>query len=128
MKGLLDTHAFLWFTLDDSQLSPTAKRFIESTTNQIFVSPASIWEIAIKIRLGKYNLAYPFENFIEQQLNINSFQLLPILPNHITPLARLDLHHKDPFDRLLVCQALVESIPIISGDRAFDRYGVSRIW
>lgn len=128
MKALLDTHTFLWFTLDDSQLSLTAKRFIEKTGNQIFVSPASIWEIAIKIRLGKYTLAFPFEDFIEHQLNINSFHLLPILPSHIAPLARLDLHHKDPFDRLLGCQALVESIPIISGHKAFDRYGVSRLW
>ncbi|MFN0052691.1 MAG: type II toxin-antitoxin system VapC family toxin [Planctomycetales bacterium] len=128
MRALLDTHAFLWFILDDSQLSQVAQAQINDPIQEILVSPASYWEIAIKINLGKYALPQPYQTFMETHIAINDFTILPILPKHTALLTTLRLHHRDPFDRLLVAQALTESIPIISADTQFDPYGVQRIW
>jgi PIN domain nuclease of toxin-antitoxin system len=105
MRLLLDTHAFLWFILADP-----------------------VTGIAIKIRLGKYSLPQPFQAFVEFQIVTNDFQILHIEPRHTAPLANMPMHHKDPFDRLLIAQAMTESIPIVSGDAIFDAYGVVRIW
>jgi PIN domain nuclease of toxin-antitoxin system len=125
---LLDTHAFLWFILDDAQLVAPARAVIENPANDILVSPASYWEIAIKIGLGKYALPEPYETFIERQITTNDFEILHILTKHTGLLTTLPHHHKDPFDRLLVSQALVEGIPIVSADAALDPYGVNRLW
>jgi PIN domain nuclease of toxin-antitoxin system/uncharacterized protein (DUF433 family) len=108
VRLLLDTHAFLWFLLDDPQLSATARVAIEDPLNDIEVSPASYWEIAIKIRLGKYALPEPYQPFIEREIADNDFHILPIEPRHTALLTTMPLHHKDPFDRLLVAQASVE--------------------
>ena len=96
--------------------------------NEIEISPASYWEIAIKIKIGKYTLPEPYETFMERQISTNAFRILPILPKHTGLLTTLPLHHKDPFDRLLVAQALTEGIPIVSVDVALDPYGVTRLW
>jgi PIN domain nuclease of toxin-antitoxin system len=128
MRLLLDTHAFLWFVLADSQLSPLASELIADPQNDIQLSPASYWEIAIKIRIGKYSLPLPYDQFIESQILLNSFSILHIEPRHTSLLTTLPLHHKDPFDRLLVAQSLVEKIPVLSGDEAMDAYGVVRLW
>jgi PIN domain nuclease of toxin-antitoxin system len=128
MRLLLDTHTFLWFILDDPQLSATSKSLIEDPANEIEVSPASYWEIAIKIKLGKYALPQPYQQFIETQLVANDCQILPIEPRHTALLTTMQLHHKDPFDRLLVAQALTENIPIVSADVQLDSYGITRLW
>jgi PIN domain nuclease of toxin-antitoxin system len=127
MNLLLDTQALLWFVLDDSRLSATARESIVAA-EMVLVSPASLWEIAIKISLGKYALPIPFAAFWEQQLLINDFTLLPISVAHTARVADLPYHHRDPFDRLLIAQSLVEKIPVVSSDALFTDYGVERIW
>ena len=128
MRSLLDTHTFLWFVLDDPQLSSTARNLIEDPANEVDVSPASYWEIAIKIKLGKYTLPQPYQQFIETQFSANDFHILPIEPRHTALLTTMPFYHKDPFDRLLVAQALSEAVPIISVDSQLDAYGVQRLW
>jgi PIN domain nuclease of toxin-antitoxin system len=128
MTLLLDTHAFLWFCQDDPQLSATAKTLIEDPANRKLVSIASCWEIAIKAGLGKLTLGEPSGTYIPAALSRTGFDLLPISLAHATAVESLPMHHRDPFDRLLVAQALVEAVPIISADVAFDPYGVQRLW
>jgi PIN domain nuclease of toxin-antitoxin system len=128
VKFLLDTHALLWFLLNDSQLSGNAKSIISDSGNDILVSPASYWEIAIKISLGKYVLGQPFADFIEQELTENEFSILPITIKHAEAICDLPFHHRDPFDRLLIAQAMVENIPVLSNDTMFDKYSVKRLW
>lgn len=125
---LLDTHTFLWFILDDPQLSPKADQLISDPNNTIAISPVTYWEIAIKISIGKYSLPEPYEIFMDREISINDFKILPIQPKHTAVLIDLPFHHKDPFDRLLIAQASVEKIPIISNDQIFDQYPVQRIW
>jgi PIN domain nuclease of toxin-antitoxin system len=127
MRLLLDTHTFLWFVLDDPQLSATAKALIEDPANDILVSPASFWEIAIKVRLGKLDLFAPYDDFMHRGIQGNDFEILPTEPRHTSLLTTLPLHHKDPFDRLLVAQVLVEGIAIVSADAQLDAYGVLRL-
>lgn len=128
MKILLDTHALLWFALSDQQLSSTAVSLIMDPTNEKFVSPATYWEIAIKISMGKYSLAQPYEVFMSEAIDSNGFDYLHILPKHTAALAALPFHHKDPFDRLLVAQAKIEGLIIISNDTVLDKYGITRRW
>ena len=125
---LLDTQAWLWFYLADPQLSPTALAAILDPDNVKSVSPASFWEIAIKVSIGKYALKEPYDEFIQHAIFDNGFDVLPIEPRHTAALITLPFHHKDPFDRLMVAQALVEGIGIVSSDAILDRYGVRRIW
>jgi PIN domain nuclease of toxin-antitoxin system len=127
MKILLDTHAFLWFVNDDPQLSLAAKTLMESDVD-LLLSVASLWEISIKIGIGKLELPDLFDVFIPAQLQINEIEILPIELRHLAPLTSLPLHHRDPFDRLLIAQALVEELSIVSADKVFDRYEVSRAW
>jgi PIN domain nuclease of toxin-antitoxin system len=128
MNLLLDTHAFLWFIDDNPKLSPTARVLIADANNRIFLSVASLWEIAIKISLGKLRLAQPFEVLLPQQLSLNHIDLLDIAVEHTAVVATLPFHHRDPFDRLLIAQAKAEAIPIVGSDAAFDVYPVTRLW
>ena len=128
MNLLLDTQALLWFVLDDPRLSGKARDTLIATEGLVFVSPASLWEIAIKIRLGKSALPAPFSAFWEEQLRTNDLTLLPISISHTARVVDLPFRHRDPFDRLLIAQALVEGIPIVSSDDLFDYYSVERIW
>jgi PIN domain nuclease of toxin-antitoxin system len=125
---LLDTHAFLWFLLDDPQLAANARALIEDPANDVEISPASYWEIAIKNGLGKYALPEPYDVFMEREIADNDFRILHIEPRHTAILTTLPAHHKDPFDRLIIAQGIVEGIPVVSGDAAFDRYPVTRLW
>lgn len=127
MKLLLDTHAFLWFLLDDERLPTSAKTAIEQT-EILYLSPASHWEIAIKIALGKYVLPEPYSQFMERELASNSITILPIEISHTAQLTTLPFHHRDPFDRLIIAQALAEKLPVVSIDSQFDAYGVERVW
>jgi len=128
VRLLLDTHAFLWFVLDDPRLRATARALIVDPDNDIAVSPATCWEIAIKVSLGKYQLSEPHEAFMKREFANNRFRLLPIELRHTAALTTLPFHHRDPFDRLLVAQALVEEIPLLNADATLDAYGVTRLW
>lgn len=128
MKLLLDTHAFLWFILNDPLLSVSAAGLIADPNNEIEISPASYWEIAIKISIGKYSLGEPVADFFEREIAVNQFRILPIEPRHVAPLAMMPFHHRDPFDRLIIAQAMIEQIPVVSADAAFDKYSVTRLW
>ena len=128
MKILADTHAFLWFVTDALQLSAKAKTLLEAQDTERFFSIASVWEIAIKTSLGKLTLRKPLEEFLSEQLAANRFTLLNISAEHAFRVARLPLHHRDPFDRMLVAQSLVENLPLVSSDDALDAYGIKRLW
>jgi PIN domain nuclease of toxin-antitoxin system len=127
MKLLLDTHTFLWFINDSPQLSADAKNLLESEVD-LLLSVASLWEIAIKTSLGKLTLPDTYDKFIPQQLTLNEIEILPISVAHLALVATLPFHHRDPFDRLLIAQAIVEQISIVSIDIVFDSYTVNRIW
>lgn len=128
MRALLDTHAFLWYVLDDPRLSAAAAAAIGDERTTVLISPASFWEIAIKVSLGKYTLTVPFEQFWSRGIADNSFEILPIEVRHAAALTNLPFHHRDPFDRLLVAQALSEQIALISADPVLDAYDVTRHW
>jgi len=128
MRLLLDSQAFLWFVLNEPHLSATAQALIMDTANDILISPASYWEIAIKISLRKYVLNAPYELFMQQSIEGNGFEILPIEPKHTAALTTMPFHHRDPFDRLLIAQAMVEQISIVSADPAIDAYPITRLW
>jgi PIN domain nuclease of toxin-antitoxin system len=128
MRLLLDTHSFLWFVDGSPQLSAAARILIEDAVNDVFLSVASVWEIAIKIGAGKLDLGQPIERRIPEELRDNDIELLNITVDHTAVVAVLPLHHRDPFDRMLVAQAQAEQMPIISSDAALDAYGVTRLW
>ena len=128
MNLLLDTHAFLWFLDNDPKLSGTAKGLIEDPTNRKYVSVASCWEIAIKVGLKKLDLGEPATTFLPREIAANHFDLLGIELRHATFVETLPQHHRDPFDRLLIAQSMLEAIPVVGIDVAFDMYGVMRLW
>lgn len=128
MKLLLDTHTFLWFVLGDERLSAKARAAIENPSNEKLLSPASYWEVAIKISLGKYTLSQSYVEFMEKGINENGFGILSIEPKHTAVLTTLSFHHRDPFDRLIIAQAIVEEANIVSSDTVFDRYPITRLW
>ena len=128
MRFLLDTHTFIWFVTDSPRLSDRVKQSIEDDYNEKLLSRASIWEMAIKHSMGKIDFGVPFPQFIDRQIRLNSIDLLHIEISHLNVVSTLPLHHRDPFDRLLISQALVENIPILSVDKAFDAYPIQRIW
>jgi len=111
-----------------SQLSPIADAAISDPQHEVLVSPASYWELAIKVSIGKYPLKVPFETFITHAIDGNQFQILPIDPKHVAEICSLPHHHRDPFDRLIIAQAIVEQIEVVSSDKAFDAYPVKRLW
>lgn len=128
MKFLLDTHTFLWFIDDGAALSSTAKSLIEAPGNTPYLSMASLWEIAIKVSIGKLTIPSPFQAFIMQQISENRIELLDIKPDHIGIVGILPFHHRDPFDRLIIAQAMSEKLPIISKDENFKAYGLTLYW
>jgi PIN domain nuclease of toxin-antitoxin system len=125
---LLDTHALLWFALDDTRLSARAKSAMMDRSNDLLVSPATLWEVAIKVSLGKYQREEEFVPFFSRVLTGYNMTLLPLTVEHAATVTRLPFHHRDPFDRMLVAQASSEEVPIISADRLLDVYSVKRIW
>jgi PIN domain nuclease of toxin-antitoxin system len=127
MKLLLDTHSFLWFVNDLPQLSEYLKELIENTNNDIYLSIVSLWEMSIKYNLGKLTLDPNYEEFVEREISISNINLLNINLEHLKINATLPFHHKDPFDRLIIAQSIVEDLPIITMDSAFDRYSVTLI-
>lgn len=128
MKLLLDTHAFLWILADDKHLSPKARRRLDDPRNEVFLSIASVWEMAIKIGLGKLRLDDALEVLVDRGARDNRIALLPITKLHALAVAALPDHHRDPIDRLLIAQANAEDMVLIARDSAFDDYAVRRIW
>lgn len=128
MRLLLDTHAFLWFILNDAKLSLPALDAIREPQNQVLLSPASYWELAIKVGLGKYQIPDSLESFVESQLQKNQIDIVHIVPKHAGIVAELPNHHRDPFDRMLAAQAMAETLKVVSADAVFDAYGVVRLW
>jgi len=126
MRQLLDTHTLIWFVMGDSRISVSVRSQIENNDN--LLSVASVWEMAIKHSIGKLNFGMAFAEFIEQQIIINGIELLPITIDHIAVVSTLPLHHRDPFDRLLIAQAITENIPMLSADKIFDAYPIRRLW
>ncbi len=125
MKLLLDSHTFIWSYSERHKLSPAATTEILSVSNQLFLSLVSIWEIQIKIQAGKFTFNRPFVDVIAQQQEVNGLSLLPINLSHVIELENMPLYHKDPFDRLLIAQAIVEDMTIVSSDEDFAQYQVS---
>lgn len=128
MKLLLDTHSLIWFFSGHSNLSDTARQLMEDVSYQKLISLASVWEMGIKQSKGKLTLSKPLEDYITEKTKLEDFELLPIQLNHIALITTLSFHHNDPFDRLLIAQAITETIPILSRDIAFDAYQVKCIW
>jgi len=128
MRMLLDTHAFLWFVTSDPLLSAAALALLVDPGNEVFLSPASYWEVAIKVSLGKYPMTVPFDQFFTQGIDGNDISILPLEIRHAAVLSSLPMHHKDPFDRMIIAQALVEQVPVVSIDEALDAYGITRLW
>ncbi len=127
MKLLIDTHTFIWFINESPQLSADVKNLLESNV-ELLLSIASLWEIAIKVSIGKLTLPDTYDKFIPQQVQLNDIEILPISMAHLAVVTNLPFHHRDPFDRILIVQAMVEKVSIVSTDGIFDSYGISRIW
>ncbi len=128
MNLLLDSHAFLWWRLDDKRLPERAKAAIADPERRAFLSVATIWELAIKVGLGKLPSAAPSIAELARDDPVSEFELLPIQPRHAVGAGMLEIPHRDPFDRLLIYQARSESLILVSNEKLFDNFGVERIW
>ena len=128
MKILLDTHTFLWWITDDQKLSGRAREIISDGSNELFLSAATGWEMAIKAQIGRLKLPGEPIRFILEQMRINAIQSLPIQMNHALHVSTLPQHHRDPFDRLLIAQAQLEGLPVLSSDHQLANYQVEVIW
>jgi PIN domain nuclease of toxin-antitoxin system len=127
MKAILDTHAFLWAIVDDKKLSRRARQAYTGS-NDLFLSIASVWEILIKTQAGKLPLPEPAGPYLVKKLVQNQIELLPVTLDHVLGIESLPMHHRDPFDRLLIAQSIKEKWPIITVDPWFTRYKVEVIW
>jgi PIN domain nuclease of toxin-antitoxin system len=128
MKLILDTHSFIYFIEGNPRLSARARALIEDINNDKFISKASLWEMAIKVSIGKLTLADRFDKLIPQQIALNGFELLNIEMEHVFVVSDLPFHHRDPFDRLLIAQSMSEQFPIVGNDSKSDDYQVQRLW
>lgn len=128
MRVLLDTHAFLWWITEDRRLSARAREVMADGGNDLLLSAASGWEIAFKASLGRVSLPIPIDRFLSEQLQRNGIGTLPIEMSHALRVHALPLLHRDPFDRLLVAQALLEKLRILTSDRRVAQYNVETLW
>jgi PIN domain nuclease of toxin-antitoxin system len=128
LRVLLDTHTFLWLVTDDPKLSERARSIFLDSGNELLCSAVVGFEISVKFSLGKLVLAEPPREFMENRMRKNAFKPLPVTLAHTYRLAHLPFHHRDPFDRLLVAQALEEDVPLLSVDEILSDYGITRIW
>ena len=128
MRYLLDTHTLLWFIAEDEELSDRAHQLILDSNSEIFLSIASLWEISIKVNIGKLALDTSFNQLFPDELDSHGIEILDITIDSLIRLTTLPLHHRDPFDRLIIAQALVENLPIIGVDGNFDTYSINREW
>ena len=128
MKLLLDTHVLVWSLIEPSRVPERAARLITDESNEVYWSAASSWELAIKSALGRIRFAEPVARLIPRVLLEQSIRSLPVEQSHALAVADLDLHHRDPFDRLLVAQCKLEKLALVSGDARLDAYGIERRW
>ncbi len=129
MNCLLDTSTFLWYVSAQTELSPQARSIIGDSRNSVYLSFVSIWELSIKYRIGKLELAADsLSDWLDSHRETNSFRLLEIKVTHLLQYADLPLVHRDPFDGLLIAQSQVENIPVITSDSTFDQYAIQRVW
>jgi len=128
VRCLLDTYTFLWAVNDSPQLSDTARSLIEHNADDLFLSVASLWEIAIKLSLGKLRIKLPFRELATQKTAQHGVNLLDITPRHLEGVTTLPFHHRDPFDRLIVAQCLAEGLTLLSRDSVLDSYSIERRW
>jgi len=128
VRLLLDTHALLWWITDSVQLSAAARQSIAAGSNQLFWSAASSWEVGIKFALSRLALPAPPEDYLPYHLELNAIERLPISERHAYRAAALPQHHADPFDRILVAQAQVEGLRLVTGDPLLSRYEIKIVW
>ena len=128
MRVLVDTHVFLWWVEGDRALPAKARATLADQENECLISMASAWELAIKAGLGKLKLTLPVERYVVEHIAANGFRMLDIRMTHVGRVETLESHHGDPFDRLIIAQALEEELPVITADPVFRKYGVKRIW
>ncbi len=128
MKLLLDTHAFIYYVDRPDELPPAARAALEDTSNDLLLSLVSPWEMQIKVALGKLQLGKPVVELVRAELDRGAIRLLPIAIEHIDALSRLPDHHRDPFDRLLVAQAIHGGLRLVSSDSAIAKYAVPMLW
>jgi PIN domain nuclease of toxin-antitoxin system len=128
MRLLLDTHAFIWWIEDDARLSSAARVVLQDRANGVFVSIASIWEIAIKVGVGRLRMPTDLRAFLADQVARTGFSVLPIAFDHVVAVHALPQHHRDPFDRLLIAQCRQEDLSLVSRDGKFARYNVELVW
>jgi PIN domain nuclease of toxin-antitoxin system len=128
MKLLLDTHAFIWWDSEPAKLSPQALALCQDRQNALMLSVVSVWEMQIKLQLGKLRLTLPLKEIIETQRQTNGIEILPVTLAHVLALENLPAHHKDPFDRLLVAQAMVEEAVLVNLDPNIAKYAVQVVW
>ena len=128
MRHLIDSQSLIWYVDQDHLLGAAAHAAITNPANDLLLSAATVWEIAIKVGLGKLTLSLPFRQWMNQAIADLGLRLLPITVEYADVQAGLPRHHGDPFDRLLVAQAMVENVPVISADPRLDAYGITRVW
>lgn len=128
MRILLDTHTLIWALDDPTQLSGAATTALQDPANDLLLSAATVWELAIKIGQKKLTLSLPYRDWMTKAIADLTLTLLPVTVDYADRQANLPFHHKDPFDRLIIAQALVETVPVVCADAIFDAYGVSRVW
>jgi len=128
MRLLLDAHTLIWAVDDPAKLGPDATTALQEPSNDLLLSAGTIWEISIKVGLGKLSLSLPFRQWMEQAIHDLGASVLPITVEYAAVQSGLPAHHGDPFDRLLAAQAQVETVPLVSTDAVFDQYGINRVW
>ncbi len=128
MNLLLDTHAFIWWLTDQSHLSARSLQALMNNDNTVTLSVASIWEMTIKLKIGKLSVVGDLKDIVQQQVQVNRIQLLAISSVHALKTLDLPLHHRDPFDRMLIAQALSEEMTLITTDASMTAYGVNVLW
>jgi PIN domain nuclease of toxin-antitoxin system len=128
MKLLLDTHAFIWWASNSVKLPPNVRAHCVDVANTLLLSVVGVWEMQIKIQLGKLKISRPLPDLIEHHRRANQMQILNVELEHVLALDALPMHHKDPFDRLLIAQATVEDVFLVSGDPVFSSYPVKLLW
>ena len=128
MKLLFDTHTFIWWDSEPSRLSASVYAACHDSNNQLLLSVASVWEMQIKVQIGKMKLSLPLDDIVAHQVKNNKVRLLPITLPHVLTLDTLPLYHKDPFDRILIAQANTEGATLLSRDRVFSKYPVALLW
>jgi PIN domain nuclease of toxin-antitoxin system len=128
MRLLIDANALIWAVDDPARLSPAATTGLQDPTNQLLFGAGTVWEIAIKVGLKKLTLTQPYLDWMRQAIADLALTLLPVSLEYADTQAKLPRHHGDPFDRLLLAQAIVEGIPVVSADVQFDAFGITRLW